>query len=445
MKINSDFKSILVLGIIAIIISWIGLYQFRDIKFKNTKQLQKTNDEKIEKLTNEYNELVDVYIPTITDKPKENDLPTTWSIKILFPWFLYNQWFSTISDNLKAENIEVSFETIDSYSAYETEIKTNLQNYDIALIPQNWIIWLETDSITLWENIKPYFIELFNKDLDSSTNLSIPFAIDPAITLYRNSVPEQNTREKLFSYTLSRKSQKKYSMPILWWFDELTLDLTKSSRTPFENFVELLYLQLKQIKQKNDNHELSNMLNTNNISLKEKYTYKNFSTILNILRDQNTTCSTFPALCVIKYGYTDIKFWFLSDFDILDKYFPWNNNLYAWSFTNSENQYPTKWRVFIVPKWNQNTNLTNKFFSEYISASIDWDDTFWDNTLSAITNIYNTQKTKNIFKNIIWNESKFYIFTGNINLQDQIINDWKTLEMLKWNYNIKSYLSNFPY
>ena len=442
---NKEFKSILVLGIIAIIISWIGLYQFKDVKFKNTKELQKANEEKIEKLTNEYNELIDVYIPTVTDIQKENDLPTTGSINILIPWFFYNQWFDTISNSLKDKEIKISFETIDSYSKYENEIRTNLQNYDIALIPQNWIVWLEIEPISIWENIKPYFIELFNQDLDSTTNQTIPFSIDPAITLYRKSIPEQNTREKLFSYSITWKSKKKYSMPLLWWFDELTLDLIKSNKTPFENYIELLYLQLKQIKFKNDNSELSNILNTNNIALKEKYTSKNFNAILNILRDQNDTCNIFPALCTIKYEFADIKFWFLSDLDILEKYFPWNHNLYAWNFTNSENQYPVKWRVFVVPKWNQNTNLTNKFFSEYISQSIDWNDTFRGNTLSAITNIYDTQKTKDIFKNIIWNENNFYIFTGSINLQDQIINDWRTLEMLKWNYNVKSYLSNFTY
>lgn len=440
---NKEFKSILILGIIAIIISWIGLYQFKDIKFKNTKQITKQNEEKIQNLEKEYNELIDVYIPTITDVPEGNNLPTTGSIKVIIPWFLENQWLETISNNLKQNNIDISFETIDSYSKYETEIKNNLQKYDIALIPYNRIIWLETEPINLWENIKPYFIGLF--DIDNTTNTSIPFALDPAITLYNNTSSEQNTRENLFSYSLTRKSQKRYTMPILWWFDELTLDLIKSNKIPFENYIELLYLQLKQIKSKDDNSELSNMLNTNNISLKEKYTYKNFNTILNILKEQNWNCSIFPALCTIKYGYTDIKFWFLSDLDILEKYFPWNYNLYAWVFTNSENQYPVKWRVFIVPKWNENTNLTNKFFSEYISESVDWNRDFWNNTLSAISNIYENQKTENKFKNILQNENNFYIFTGSINLQDQIINDGKTIDMLKWNYNVKSYLSNFPY
>lgn len=442
---NKDFKSIVILWIVAIIISWIWLYQYKDVKFRNTKDIEKANLKKQEELLQEYNELVDVYIPTITDQIPENEQPTTWSLNIIIPSFFENEWFENISNKLQQDEITLSFNTINSYSQYESEIKSNFKNYDIALVPVNWLEWLKVENISLWENIKPYFIDIFSKNLDSVTNSIIPFAIDPAITEYKIWIPEQNTRDKLFSYSITRKSPKKYSMPVLRWFDATTLKLIESKNIPFENYIEILYLHLKQIKNNGDNSELSNMLNTNNIALKEKYTFQNFRELTSLLKNQNENCSNYPALCSMKNWYADIKFWFLSDFDILTKYFPWENRIYIWEFIDSNNKYPVKWRVFVVPEWQENTNLTNKFFSEYISQSIDWNDTLRNNTLSAITNIYNTQKTKDIFKNIIWNENNFYIFTGSINLQEQIVNDWKTLEMLKWNYNVKSYLSNFPY
>ena len=442
---NKDFKSILVLGIIAIIISWIGLFQFRDVKFRNTTDIDKNKKEQQEQLLNEYKELVDVYIPTITDQIQENDLPKTWTINIIMPTFLENKWFQKISDKLKENEIFISFDMIDSYSQYESEIKSNLQNYDIALVPTNRLWWIDTETISLWENIKPYFIDIFNKELNSTSNSLIPFSIDPAITEYKIWISEQSNRESLFSYSITRKSQKKYSMPILWWFDVTTIKLIESKGIPFENYIEILYLQLKQIKNSNNNSELSNMLNTNNIALKEKYTLQNLKTITNLIKSQNESCNIYPGLCTLRYGYTDIKFWFLTDLDILEKYFPGENKIYIWNFTNSKNSYPVKWRVFIVPKWNENTNLTNKFFSEYISESVDWNSNFWNNTLSAISNIYENQKAENKFKNILQNENNFYIFTGGINLQDQIINDGRTIEMLKWKYNVKSYLSNFQY
>ncbi len=442
MTISKDFKLILILWIVSIIVSSIWLYQFRNVKFKNTKNLQKNQIEKQQEIVDQYNDLVDVYIPNITDKLPQNQLPTTGKITLLIPWFFENKWFYTLSDKLLQNEIQLAIEKIDSPSQYESIVKNHLQNYDIALIPTSWIDGLSLQEINLGENIKPYFINIFSELLDSKN--AIPFSLDPAITLYKDTTP-QNTREKLFSYSLLWKVSKRYAMPIIRWFDEMTLKLLENDSTPFENYIEILILQLKQIKNMWDNQELSNMLNTNNISTTNKYTYTNQKQIINLLSKQNEFCETYPATCIIRYGYSDIKFGFLSDFDILDTYFPASTNLYAWDFTNSIYSYPARWRVFIVPNGNENTNLTNKFFSEYISASIDWNNTFWNHTLSAITNIYQQQKDNQFFKNILSNEDNFYLFTNFINLQNQIVNDWKTLNMLRWKYSTNSYIKNFTY
>lgn len=442
---NKEFKTILILWVISIFISWLWLYQFRNVKFKNTKDLAKANEKQEEEIITQYNDLVDVYIPTITDKLPENDLPETWYITLAIPWFFENRWFYKISDELEKEDIKLSIKKFSSYSKYESEIKSNLQKYDIALIPLNRTQWLDTENINLWENIKPYFIGIFNDILDSSTNTIIPFAIDPAITIYKKWVYEHISRKDIFSYTLLWKSQNKYQIPVLRWFDDLTFKLLENNSTPFEFFTELFVLQLKQIKINSDNQELSNMLNTNNSDLKNKYTYQNLKNIVSLLSKQSEYCNDYPALCTAKYWYTDIAFWFLSDLDILQAYFPRDNTINIWDFTNSNNSYPVKWRVFVVPKWNQKTNLTNKFFGEYISESIGWNETFRDNTLSAITNIYDIQKQKDKFKSMIANEKKFYLFIGSINILDQILNDWKTINMLKWNYNTDAYLWNFSY
>lgn len=426
-------------------ISWIWLYQFKDVKFKNTKNLAKENQKQEQELINQYNELVDVYLPTITDRLPENSLPETWYITLAIPWFFENRWFYLVSDNLEKNDIKLSIKKFSSYSKYESEIKSNLQQYDIALIPLNWLQWLDIQDINLWENTKPYFTSIFNNISDSSSNKIIPFAIDPAITIYKKWIYEHISRKDIFSYTLIRKSQNRYQIPILRWFDDLSIKVLENGSTPFEFFTELFVLHLKQMKLNSDNQELSNMLNTNNADLKNKYTFQNLKTIVSLLSKQSEHCEEYPALCTAKYWYTDIAFWFLSDLDILKTYFPWEATLNIGDFTNSKNYYPVKWRVFVVPKWNQKTNLSNKFFSEYISESIEWNETFWDNTLSAITNIYDIQKTKDKFKWMIVNENKFYLFTGSINLSDTIINDWKTINMLKWNYNTNAYLSNFSY
>ena len=441
---NKEFKKILLLWLVSILISGIWLYQFKDVKFKNTKNLEKANIEKQEQLTQEYNELIDVYIPNVTDKLSENDLATTGTITMIIPWFLDNKWFYTISDKLKQDDINLNIKNITWYREFQNQIKSNLSNYDIALIPTNRLQWLDVQEINLWENTTPYFINIFNSELKGSMRF-IPFAIDPAITIYYNTPIPQDTRSKLFSYSLLRKITKKYSMPLLRWYDEMLKKILESNYTPFEYYTEILVLQLKQIKSNWDNQELSNMINTNNISIKNKYTYQNLKSIVNLLKKQNEYCENFPTICTIRYWYSDIKFWYLSDFDIIEKYFPWENKLSIWNFTNSEKTYPVKWRIFVVPTWNKNINLSNKLFSKYISESIDWNETFRHHTLSAITNIYNKQKNYQFFEKIIPNENKFYLYTWNINIQEQLLNDWRTIPMLEWNYSVGSYIWNFNY
>lgn len=442
---NKEFKTILLLWLVSISISALWLYQFRNVKFKNTKELEKINQEKQEQLIQQYNELIDVYIPNITDKLPENDLITTGTINMIIPWFLENKGFYTVSDNLEKEDIKLNIKKTISYQEYQNQIKSNLQNYDIALIPTNWLQWLDIQEINLWENTTPYFINIFNDIINENPNKIIPFALDPAVTIYHNIIAQQDTRSKLFSYSLLRKTTKKYAMPLLRWYEELVWKILQNNSTPFEYYTEILILHIKQIQNKWDNQELSSMINTNNISLKNKYTYQNLKNIISLLKKQSEYCETFPAICTIRYWYADIKFWYLSDFDIVEKYFPWENKLSIWNFTNSESTYPVKWRIFIVPSWNEKTNLTNKFFSEYISESIGWNETFRNHTLSAITNIYDKQKNYTFFESIIPNENKFYLYIWNINIQNELLNDWKTIPMLEWNYSTQSYLWNFNY
>ena len=104
--------------------------------------------------------------------------------------------------------------------------------------------------------------------MESNVNKFIPFSIDPAITLYQNITP-QESRKEMFSYSLLRKVSKKNAMPIIWWFDTMSIKLFENENTPFENFTELLVLQLKQIKDAWDNQELSYMLDTSNITSKK--------------------------------------------------------------------------------------------------------------------------------------------------------------------------------
>lgn len=412
---NKDFKKILILWIISIIVSWLWIYSMRDIKFSNTKKKQKEAELKEQQsITNEYNELLNEYNSIVNsntqsdikEQPEDNK-PITWEISLLIPWLYDNEWFSILTDKLSQENITLKIEKIDSLSEYKNTIEEKLNDYDIVLTPINWTKNLETEDINIWENIKPYFHELFDKYLSSTGNKIIPFSIDPAITLYREWITTQDSRNKIFSYVLLRNTQKKYAFPIVWWYDNIIENMISSWIEPFENYKDLLYLQQRQA-QEMWTSEQNDMINTNNLVSTSKYTYINQKNIINILKNQNEYCEIFPSTCIMLYWYADIKFWYLTDLDIIDKYFS-KNNLYTNTFTNTKYSYPARWRVFIVPKWNTKTDLVNKFFSKYISEWIDWTP-FWNHTLSAISSFYDEQKKLQEYNFITANEWILFIY-----------------------------------
>jgi len=438
---NKDFQKILILGIISIIISAIALYNFRDIKFKNTRKLsQELNNQ--QEITQEYKDLFDDP-NNVSNLETNKNLNTTWELSIVLPKFLFNTEFEKIAKKLETKEIKVTFRTIDNFSQYYDIIKSWLNNDDIYLLPSNRIKWLELENINIWENPKPYFHTLFNEIISVNNNKFIPYSIDPVVTITKPNVKSLENRSSIFSYTTLWTQSKKYAMPLIRWIGKNDIRLLEKLDWPFENYFDILYLSIIQIKENDNIAELKNMLDTEKMSLDYKYNFATFKQLYDIIQKRDENCKTFPAICLMSYGFWDIKFWFLSDFDVLETYFSKNkNNFEMQNFSNSESSYPVKWWIFIVPKNNENINLANEFFREYLKQSMENNTGLRNNTLSAVNNIYHIQKQQTEYKNIISSENNFKLIYENINLQEEFLKNTNTLELLKWNYNPELYLKN---
>jgi len=438
---QKDLQKILILGIVSIIISAIALYSFKDIKFKNTKKLTEQT-QKQQEIIQEYQELV--------NNPSEiflvetnNSLATTWTLKIFMPKFLFNTGFADIDHRLKEKDIILNFEHIGNFSSYKELIQSGLNNSDIYLLPSNRLAWLELETINIWENPKVYFHNIFNNLVTIDQNKFIPYSIDPIITLTKTNLNISSSRKDIFTHTTLRKQDRKYTMPLIRWIWKNDIRLLERLSWPFENYFDILYIHLKQIKKNNDVSELKNMLDTEKISLDYKYNFATFKQLYETIEKRNSDCILFPAICLMSYNFGDIKFWFLSDLDILETYFSSNKNLFKINeFPNSKSSYPAKWWVFVVAKWNENINLANEFFVEYIRQWVENNTWLRNNTLSAINSIYYIQKTQEKYSEIIQHENNFELIYESINLQEEFIKNSKNLDLLKWNHNPDLYLKH---
>ncbi len=434
---NSDWKKILILWFISIAISAITLYSFRDVKFKNTKKLA----EEYERQQIEIQAEIDAYNETLSETEYINEeLPTTWTLSILMPEFLWNSWLELLWQTLNSKWIEINFDYVTNMNDLKWLVEWGLTDYDLYLLPSDWTDWLDLEWIYLWENIKPYYNLFFQNILSDNENTFIPYSIDPLVTMSKNGINNVNSWAWLFSFVTLWTNAKAFAMPLIRGIWENDINLLLDWSGPFENYFEILYWQLNLIKDKHSSIELNNMLDVEKVDLNFKYNYNTFKELYTRITKTNKYCEVFPWNCLLAYNFGDIKFWFLSDFDILNKYFSEkSNNFIISSFTNTDNIYPVRGWWFVMPKWNRNVNLAKQFLMQYILSAIQWSTDLWNSTLPAITNVYEIRKNEDIYKNIIWNEDKFYLFWDSVNLQGKFISDQKNIDLLRWIYSPEIY------
>ncbi len=435
---NKDFQKILILWLVSIVISSIALYSFRDIKFKNTRKMLETN-QKEQEITQEYQELLSDPNEIVQPEVQKN-LAKTGDLTIMLPSFFWNTGFDKIAQELNNKEIKINFEYIESMTKYRKDLLSGLKTDIVYLLPTNWIKGMDLEIISIDENPKVYFHWIFKDILWVNNNTIIPYSIDPTITIKKEWVNVWSNWESLLTFSAIREQNKMYSMPIVWWIWKNDIRFLERWESPFENYFEILFLQLEQIKENNNTAELKNMLDVEKLSLDYSYDYIKFKQLYKSIWKRDENCNIFPSICLMYYNFWDLKFWFLSDFDILEKYFTGNKIILEIAvFNNTNLSYPVKGRVFVVPKWSEKINLANEFFKEYLKEWVDnqW---LWWNTLSAINNIYDQQKQDSKYNELIKNEHKFKLFYENITLQEDFLQDNKNLNLLKWDYKPEFYL-----
>ena len=434
---NSDWKKVLILWVIAIAISAITLYSFRDVQFKNTKKLAEQNA----KLQAEIQSQIDAYEPTQI-QTTDTTLATTWEFTLVLPWFFANGGFDDIVMNLTNSDIHVTYKYIMTPDELKYIVKNSFSDNDMYLIPMDWIDSLNLEWIYVWENIKPYFSTIFHDVLSDSENKFIPYSIDPLVTITKPWVQNINSRSSLMSYITLWVQNKAFAMPLIWWIWESDINLLSEWNWPFENYFEILYQHLKLIKQKHDVNELNNMLAMETVDLSFKYTLEKMEQLVTLLKKNNANCDSFPWICLFAYNFWDIKFWFLSDLDIWDRYFSERNmNLSIQAFINTDTTYPVRVWWFVVPKDNMKKNLSTKFIESYIIQATQWDTKIWGNTLPAINTSFEEKKNWEIYKNIIWFSENFDIWRDSIDAQEKFISDSKNLDLLRWVYSTDVYIN----
>jgi hypothetical protein len=198
---------------------------------------------------------------------------------------------------------------------------------------------------------------------------------------------------------------------VLFWLSAQDRHFIKQNRQVLEDHCIILYHLIKQISQSDNPIEnLKTFLDIPNLTRPEARNIADFISTTNKLQEQNRHCKSHPSICLFNYDFGDSRFGLLSDIHKIEKYFS-IRNYQVQPFRYTQN-YPARWRWFLVNKNSESNTRVLYFLESYIQASlVDVKNDLWDRTIAA----------SSIANNAINNPNTQWWLYSNENNRDMII------------------------
>jgi hypothetical protein len=244
----------------------------------------------------------------------------------------------------------------------------------------------------------------------------LPFAVDPMVMYSTVNIPYNNFSE-ISNLAYLRESNIQLSFPIFFW---ITSEDYTDKWFPREYQDITRYALLHYFKKYQDSHYLWMRINSNipNSNEFRNYNVWDLNQIANTITKPE--CKDFPSVCFQLYNFVGIRFWFLSDKDIVHNYFPRkdstfeNLSKYPMPFYSIES--PVRvWWFWISQNINSmdTANAINKILVYYIDNHNKYN--LWNSTLSVFNEEWKVSLTDEPY---IW--SKWYILEEWWNFMDTL-------------------------
>jgi hypothetical protein len=369
--------------------------------------------------------------------------------------FLHSGLLDLKEKLLETKNIEVIYQTENDMNIYKHKLKLQLSTWnseiDIFLISTDIINTFEPYWLKLQfkQDISSFFSYVFKNIFDKNYTF-IPYTIDPYISLVSknaniiNSNDELNIKNLRNEILTSQKSTWKSQMKILFGVWNYDISLLKKWKESYNNYFNFFYEFVHQWYLSKNPEWIKFMLDFGNDKVYKTWNLWTMYKYVKKFTKHNKNCKYYPDICLITYKIWKIKFWLLSDFDIIDKHFvkspkDWKD-FEIYNFPITSNQYPVLWRWFMINKKTDNLLWTSIFINSYMKEWINWNIFMWKNTLSAFNNIFNRQISNKKYNKINNYINNFKLVFGSLEKQKNFIENTKIIDVLSWNISIKFFL-----
>ena len=277
----------------------------------------------IEKITNTGDvtttgDMTTIDITTPTD-PSQNERK---EIRVIMPRYFYTSGLKNFAEDLyNEENIYINFIFRNNLNTYRDEISNdNFSIADLMLFPYDWHEKVDTRSFKstwtgFWSNFDPFVAKVFS----GKSNFDFrPFAADPMV-LYASTSPTPRNFHDISDLIYDRNPTVQLAFPV--FFGILNDDYT-NEWFEWEYQDIMRYALMHYFKQYNDSPSLLKRIDINvfeNSSEIRNYNLSDLNYISKII--DTPECEYFPAICFQVWNFVGVRFWFLSDADVVKRYF----------------------------------------------------------------------------------------------------------------------------
>jgi len=361
-------------------------------------------------------------------------------LTILIPGRFYNDGFLQLAQILKKKyDLTLRYKKIDNIWYYQKIIqgKEVVEGIDLYLMPTDWLASYQGKKITMNEDITPYVHPIFANYMATST--FIPYALDPLVTLTPSSTTlnfeNQVSFQDIANFITLGNKMSNIKMPILRGLDKNDKKILEQWAESFPNYFMITYSIIQQIYKAGLENNYNIILDTINNPTISKRSYANFKIAFTKLLKKNQNCITFPDICIIAYNYGDIKFWFLSDVSIQQKYFWWSGrqitDLSIYNFPAASNEYKVRGRWFVADTKTTNDEAIKLFTKEYTQAWASNTLPLRQDNLSAFNAVLDIQKIQKKYALIFQFEPQFSLMLYPANLQEQFLGNTNFISMIQ--------------
>jgi len=308
----------------------------------------------------------------ISDTWNTLNLPTPQKeyteIRVMMPKYFYNSGRKRFAqDLLDNQKVYINFIFIDDLSSYRDQLQDpTFSEADLFLFPYDRNEKISLRSFSAQQNIQPYFDPLLSTILKNNQTTFLPFSADPMIMYTISGYNEANNFYGISEFVLNRKPIRTLSFPLFFGITNEDFENKWFSRE-YQDIVR--YALLHYFKTNNDSHDLQNRIDTNVL---QKYNIQNLNTISKIITTPE--CKYFPSLCFQVFNFVWVRFWFLSDIDIVNLYLHDKKSFFSsikklqMPFSQIESPIRIWWR-WIHSSLNDSETINNwvyKFIEQYM-------------------------------------------------------------------------------